>query len=78
MPNHPDGTVRGFKAAGCFFGDDDWCSAKLVSLLKKRLANLNLVDRLTDSDKVTNTVQLRYTLLRIVASDLLQNGAATH
>ena len=59
-PNHPIDAVRGFKAAGCFFGDDDWCSAKLVDLLKKRLANLDLVDHLTDSDKVPNTRDNRY------------------
>ena len=62
--------MQGFKVAGAYVGDDEWCSAKLLALLAKRLANLDLVDRIRDSEKVRNATQLKCSLLRLVASSI--------
>ena len=67
-PHHPDGVLRGGKGAGAFYGDDDWCADKLCKTLEKKLSNLNLVDHIADCGSVTNARQLRFYLMRVVAS----------
>ena len=67
-PHHPGGTIRGGKAAGAYYGDDQWCSDMLCKLLSKKLANLDLIDHIVDYGKITNALQLRTYLIRAVAS----------
>ena len=64
------GPLRGFKAAGCYFGDSAWRIDQLQAQLTKRLANLDAIDRLRDSEFTRNVGQLRYTLIRQVASQI--------
>ena len=67
-PHHPGGILEGGKVSGGYYGNDDWCSAKTAQVLTKKLANLNLIDHITDTGKITNALQLRLDLVRTVAS----------
>ncbi|KOO41899.1 hypothetical protein Ctob_016443 [Chrysochromulina tobinii] len=37
-PHHPGGILKGGKAAGGYYGDDDWCSTKLRQTLEHKIA----------------------------------------
>jgi hypothetical protein len=67
-PHHPGGILKGGKAAGGYYGDDDWCSTKLRQTLEHKIANLDLVDHIRDFGKARNATQLRSHLMRVIAS----------
>ena len=67
-PHHPGGVLKGGKAAGGYYGDDDWCSTKLRQTLEHKIANLDLVDHIRDFGKARNATQLRSHLMRVIAS----------
>ena len=56
---------------GGFIGDPAWCAAKLEERLAKRIANLDNVDRLIDTESITNAGQLQYHMQRFGASKLV-------
>ena len=65
---HPDGVVCGFKCVGAFVGESGWCAAQLDAKLQKRLSNLDNIDKLADSEGITNTRQFQYHLQRFNAT----------
>ena len=74
----PISAALGFKAAGVLIHGDScearqWASETLADLLKRRLANVDLVLQLSDSLRTRNIGQLKYDLLRINAT-----GIPTH
>ena len=51
----PTGRVDCFKAVGTFFGDPEACKKELTAHLRKKLAPLDVIDTIVDTDCVTNT-----------------------
>ena len=62
--NKPTGRVDCFKAVGTFFGDPEACKKELTLHLRKKLAPLDVIDTIVDTDCVTNTSQLRLNLIQ--------------
>ena len=56
-----------FKAVGTFFGDPEACKKELTAHLRKKLAPLDVIDTIVDTDCVTNTSQLRLNLVQRIA-----------
>ena len=70
-PAHKDGRRRGFKAAGCFFGDPDWARAELCSLMVGKYdAPLRAIDAMRDVGDVGNSRQIRHNLTTYCTSSL--------
>ena len=63
----PTGRVDCFKAVGTFFGDPEACKKELTAHLRKKLAPLDVIDTIVDTDCVTNTSQLRLNLVQRIA-----------
>ena len=68
--HHPDGVLKGLKVVGAFVGDDEWCANKLVDTIRRRLAPLDMIDRIVDGEHIKNTEQLKRGLLTRVASTI--------
>ena len=60
------------KLGGLYVGDADACSRALNAKLRNKLANLDNIDLMTDTLKVSNVRELRLDLLRDVASRVPQ------
>ena len=63
-PHSEVGVLKSFKAVGTEFGEPEACKAAISKRLTKRLAPLDVVDQIRDSEGVSGTTQLRYNLLR--------------
>ena len=59
-----------FVVAGFFIGDPAACAARLLALMKAKLAPLRYVMTLKDTGRVRNTKDLQIGLLRLVASSI--------
>ena len=57
-----------FRVAGLFIGDPATCSEKLCALLTRKLAPLEHVANMCDTEKVSHSSVLAYNLVRLVAS----------
>ena len=72
-PSHPNGRIMGFKCVGGFIAEPSepgraWQSSQLHAKLSSRLAPLNVLSSLRDSEAVTVVTQLQYRLLSDCAS----------
>ena len=75
-PSHPDGRILTFKAVGTYFGDPTAAAAALDRRLCTKLAPLDAVDCITDTETLTNTSQLRYKILQHAVLPILSYTAA--
>ena len=78
-PSHPTAfdRIKCFKVAGTFIGDAAACSSMLLTLIQARLAPLDNIARLVDSDGVRNVQQIRVLLQRLCASAIFNHWGRT-
>ena len=74
-PRHPNGRVLGFKAVGAFICGQssesiEWAKTQLIATFKKKLANLEALDGLTDNETHHNVAHLQYKLLSGIATNI--------
>ena len=70
-------TVRSFQVAGTFVGDTASCRADALALITARLAPLDHVMRLEDCEHVTNSLQLKFDLIRMCAAMIYGHWAGS-
>ena len=61
--SHEHGRLPCFKAVGTYFGDAEACALALDRRLAAKLAPLDLLDTVVDTETISNTSQLKYKLL---------------
>ena len=69
--------TRSFQVAGTFVGDTDACRADALALITNRLRPLDHIMRLEDSEHVTNSLQLKFNLLRMCAAMIFGHWAGS-
>ena len=69
--------MRSFQVAGTFVGDVEPCRADALALITARLAPLAHVMRLEDCEHVHNTLQLKFHLIRMCASQIYSHWAGS-
>lgn len=60
---HKDGRVGGLKVVGSYKGDKDFCVSKTSAALMGKLATLDNLDKLEDTEYVRNANHIKYTVL---------------
>ena len=65
LSRNADGSaLLGFRCVGTFFGNSAWRSAAIAARIMDKLANLDNIDSLTDTETITDTTASRLRIIR--------------